>query len=68
MIGILQYTEDPIVSADILGNTHSAIFDAGLTAVLGEKNKLVKVVAWYDNEVGYAARLVELVEKWIRLM
>jgi glyceraldehyde 3-phosphate dehydrogenase len=67
MKGILQYTEDPIVSADIIGNTHSAIFDAGLTAVLGDKNKLVKVVAWYDNEMGYAARLVELVEKWAAL-
>jgi len=67
MKGILQYTEDPIVSADILGNPHSAIFDAGLTAVLGDKNKLVKVVAWYDNEVGYAARLVDLVEMWAQL-
>ncbi len=67
MKGILQYTEDCIVSADIIGNTHSAIFDAQLTAVLGEKNKLVKVVAWYDNETGYAARLVELVEKWMSL-
>lgn len=64
MKGILQYTEDPIVSADIIGNTHSAIFDAGLTAVLGDKNKLVKVVAWYDNEVGYASRLVELIAKF----
>jgi glyceraldehyde 3-phosphate dehydrogenase len=63
--GILEYTEDPIVSVDIIGNTHSAIFDAGLTAVLGEKNKLVKVVAWYDNEMGYAARLVELIEKFV---
>ena len=61
--GILEYTEDPIVSIDIIGNTHSAIFDAGLTAVLGEKKKLVKVVAWYDNEMGYATRLAELVEK-----
>jgi glyceraldehyde 3-phosphate dehydrogenase len=61
---IMQYTEDPIVSADIIGNPHSAVFDAGLTAVLGEKNKLVKVVAWYDNEMGYAARLVDLIEKW----
>lgn len=63
--GILEYTEDPIVSVDIIGNTHSAIFDAGLTAVLGEKNKLVKVVAWYDNEMGYATRLVELIEKFV---
>jgi glyceraldehyde 3-phosphate dehydrogenase len=62
--GILEYTEDPIVSVDILGNPHSAIFDAGLTAVLGDKNKLVKVVAWYDNESGYANRLVELVERF----
>lgn len=64
MKGILEYTEDPIVSADIIGNTHSAVFDAGLTAVLGDKNKLVKVVAWYDNEMGYASRLVELIEKF----
>ena len=62
--GILEYTEDPIVSVDIIGNTHSAVFDAGLTAVLGDKNKLVKVVAWYDNEMGYATRLVELIEKF----
>ncbi len=62
--GILEYTEDPIVSIDIIGNTHSAIFDAGLTAVLGDKHKLVKVVAWYDNETGYSSRLVELVEKF----
>lgn len=63
--GIMQYTEDPVVSVDILGNTHSAVFDAGLTAVLGDKNKLVKVVAWYDNEMGYAQRLVELIEKFV---
>lgn len=66
--GILEYTEDPIVSIDIIGNTHSAIFDAGLTAVLGEKNKLVKVVAWYDNEMGYSTRLVELVEKFGKMI
>jgi glyceraldehyde 3-phosphate dehydrogenase len=62
---ILQYTEDPIVSQDIIGNPYSAVFDAGLTAVLGDKNKLVKVVAWYDNEMGYAARLVDLIEMWV---
>ncbi len=62
--GILQYTEDPIVSMDIIGNPYSAIFDANLTAVLGDKNKLVKVVAWYDNEMGYSSRLVELIEKF----
>ncbi len=63
--GILQYTEDPIVSIDVIGNTHSAIFDSQLTAVLGEKNKLVKVVAWYDNEMGYSTRLVELIERFV---
>ena len=65
MKGILEYTEDPIVSMDIIGNPHSAIFDSLLTAVLGEKNKLVKVVAWYDNEVGYSNRLVDLIEKFV---
>jgi len=65
MKGILEYTEDPIVSMDIIGNTHSAIFDSQLTAVLGEKNKLVKVVAWYDNEIGYSNRLVDLIEKFV---
>ncbi|MCD4695928.1 MAG: type I glyceraldehyde-3-phosphate dehydrogenase [Bacteroidales bacterium] len=65
MKGLLEYTEDPIVSMDIIGNPHSAIFDAGLTAVLGEKNKLIKVIAWYDNEVGYSFRLMELVEKFV---
>lgn len=63
MRGILEYTEDPIVSVDVIGNRHSAVFDAGLTAVLGDKNKLVKVVAWYDNEMGYSARLVELIRR-----
>ncbi len=63
--GILEYTEDPIVSMDIIGNTHSAVFDSLLTAVLGDKNKLVKVVAWYDNEMGYSTRLVELIEKFV---
>lgn len=63
--GILEYTEDPIVSMDVIGNPHSAVFDAKLTAVLGDKNKLVKVVAWYDNEVGYSHRLAELVELFV---
>lgn len=55
--GILQYTEDPIVSIDIQENPHSCIFDAQLTSVVG---RLVKVVGWYDNEWGYSNRLVEL--------
>ncbi len=63
--GILQYTEDPIVSSDIIGNTHSAVFDANLTAVLGDDKKLVKIVAWYDNEMGYSSRLVELIERFV---
>ena len=58
--GILAYTEDPIVSVDILDYPHSCIFDAQLTSVVGG---LVKVVGWYDNEVGYSNRLVELALK-----
>jgi glyceraldehyde 3-phosphate dehydrogenase len=57
--GILEYTEDPIVSTDIIGNDHSCVFDAQLTSVL-EHGYLVKVVGWYDNECGYSARLTEL--------
>nr|WP_294949467.1 type I glyceraldehyde-3-phosphate dehydrogenase [uncultured Mucilaginibacter sp.] len=57
---ILEYTEDPIVSTDILGNPHSCIFDAQLTSVVGG---LVKVVGWYDNEMGYSSRLADLVKK-----
>jgi glyceraldehyde 3-phosphate dehydrogenase len=59
MAGILQYTEDPIVSSDIVGNPFSSIVDGGLTAVLD--GTLVKVVSWYDNEWGYSNRLVDLV-------
>ncbi len=58
--GILQYLEDPIVSADIVGNPYSSIFDPALTYVIGNKNNLVKTVAWYDNEWGYSNRSVEL--------
>jgi len=58
--GILEYTDEPIVSMDIVGNTHSCIFDAQLTSVIGN---MIKVVGWYDNEVGYANRLVDLVKK-----
>lgn len=56
--GILEYTEEQFVSSDILGNTHSSIVDASLTKTI---NKLVKVVAWYDNEVGISNRIAELV-------
>ncbi len=58
--GILQYAEDPIVSSDIVGNPHSSIFDPGTTYVLGNKNSMVKTLAWYDNEWGYSNRTVEL--------
>lgn len=60
MKSIISYTEDPIVSVDIINNPHSCIFDAQLTSIVGD---LVKVVGWYDNESGYSNRLVDLVEK-----
>jgi glyceraldehyde 3-phosphate dehydrogenase len=56
--GILAYTEDPIVSSDIVGSAYSSIFDAGLTNVIDDTQ--VKVIAWYDNEWGYSSRLVDL--------
>src|SRR5439155_14428196 len=58
--GIIQYTEDPIVSSDIVGNSHSCIFDAKSTMTNGN---MVKVMGWYDNEWGYSNRLVDLVSK-----
>jgi glyceraldehyde 3-phosphate dehydrogenase len=60
MRGILAYTEDPIVSVDIIGTTYSSIFDAQLTMTNGS---LVKVVSWYDNEYGYSNRLVDLASR-----
>jgi glyceraldehyde 3-phosphate dehydrogenase len=56
--GILAYTEDPIVSVDVIGNTNSCVFDAQLTSVI---DKMVKVVGWYDNEIGYSSRLIDLI-------
>ena len=58
--GILEYTEDPIVSIDIVGNPHSCIFDAEMTSVIG---KMVKIIGWYDNEIGYSSRIIDLIEK-----
>ena len=58
--GILEYTEDPIVSVDIVGNSHSSIFDSGMTMASGN---MVKILSWYDNEWGYSVRVVDLVEK-----
>jgi glyceraldehyde 3-phosphate dehydrogenase len=56
--GVLEYTEDPIVSIDIIGNTHSCIFDAQMTSVIGT---MVKIIGWYDNETGYSSRIVDLI-------
>jgi glyceraldehyde 3-phosphate dehydrogenase len=61
LAGIIEYTEDPIVSTDIIGNPHSSIFDASGTQVLG--GNLVKVMSWYDNEWGYSNRVVDLIER-----
>jgi glyceraldehyde 3-phosphate dehydrogenase len=60
--GILAYTEDPIVSTDVVGDPHSSIFDAGQTMAIGD-GKLIKAVSWYDNEWGYSNRCVELAGK-----
>jgi glyceraldehyde 3-phosphate dehydrogenase len=58
--GILEYTEDPIVSIDVVGNPHSCLYDAGFTSIVGN---MVKVLGWYDNEYGYSSRLVDLAQK-----
>lgn len=56
--GVLEYTTDPIVSIDIVGNTHSCIFDAQMTSVIGN---MVKIIGWYDNETGYSTRIIDLI-------
>ncbi|MDA9277255.1 type I glyceraldehyde-3-phosphate dehydrogenase [Flavobacteriaceae bacterium] len=61
--GILQYTQDPIVSIDIVGNTHSCILDSEMTSVIG---KMIKIIGWYDNETGYSSRIIDLVYKMSR--
>lgn len=58
--GILEYTVDPIVSIDIVGNTHSCIFDSQMTSVIGN---MVKIIGWYDNETGYSSRIIDLISK-----
>ena len=63
MKGILEYTEDPIVSVDVIHNRHSSIFDALSTMVNG---KMVKVLSWYDNEWGYSVRVIDLAEKMMK--
>ncbi|MBU4255976.1 MAG: type I glyceraldehyde-3-phosphate dehydrogenase, partial [Candidatus Thermoplasmatota archaeon] len=61
MNGIMEYTEEPIVSVDIIGNPHSAIIDGLSTGVLGGKSNMVKILSWYDNEWGYSCRLIDLI-------
>ena len=65
LAGILEYCTDPVVSSDIIGNPHSCIFDSALTQVTG--SRLLRVVAWYDNEWGYSSRVVDLAERLVRL-
>lgn len=60
MKGIVQYMEDPVVSVDIVGNQYSCVFDAEMTSVIG---KMVKIIAWYDNEYGYSSRILDLIKK-----
>jgi len=62
MNGVLEYTEDEIVSSDVIGNPNSSIFDSKLTLVNGN---MVKILSWYDNEFGYSNRLIDLL-KWIK--
>ncbi|PKP43854.1 MAG: type I glyceraldehyde-3-phosphate dehydrogenase [Bacteroidetes bacterium HGW-Bacteroidetes-13] len=57
--GILTYTEDPIVSVDVIGNQASCVFDALMTSVIGD---MVKIIGWYDNETGYSARIIDLIQ------
>ncbi|HVR33366.1 MAG TPA: type I glyceraldehyde-3-phosphate dehydrogenase [Acidimicrobiia bacterium] len=66
LAGIVQYSEDPLVSTDIIGNPHSSIFDAPSTQVLG--GNLVKVLSWYDNEWGYSNRVVDLIDRLAELL
>jgi glyceraldehyde 3-phosphate dehydrogenase len=61
LAGILEYTDDPIVSTDVIGSSYSSIFDSGLTSVIGGTQ--LKVIAWYDNEWGYSSRLVDLAQR-----
>lgn len=61
--GILQYTQDPIVSIDIVGNSHSCVLDSEMTSVIG---KMIKIIGWYDNETGYSSRIIDLMYKMSR--
>jgi glyceraldehyde 3-phosphate dehydrogenase len=66
--GIMAYTEEPLVSSDIIGDSHSSIVDGLSTMVLGKKNNLVKIMSWYDNEWSFACRLIDLVKFVLRKM
>jgi glyceraldehyde 3-phosphate dehydrogenase len=61
--GTLQYTQDPIVSIDIVGNSHSCVLDSEMTSVIG---KMIKIIGWYDNETGYSSRIIDLMYKMSR--
>jgi glyceraldehyde 3-phosphate dehydrogenase len=62
--GVMEYTEDPIVSSDIIGNPHSCIFDSGITSA---NENLIKIMGWYDNEAGYSARMADMTEHFANL-
>ena len=64
--GIMQYSEDPLVSSDIIGNAHSCVFDSEYTSVMG--GRMVKVIGWYDNEWGYSNRVADLLERMAALL
>ncbi|HEX6378905.1 MAG TPA: hypothetical protein VFZ60_07500, partial [Nitrososphaeraceae archaeon] len=66
--GIMAYTEEPLVSSDIIGESHSSIVDGLSTMVLGTKYNLVKVMSWYDNEWSFACRLIDLVKFVLKKM
>jgi len=66
--GIMAYTEEPLVSSDIIGESHSSIVDGLSTMVLGKKSNLIKIMSWYDNEWSFACRLIDLVKFVIRKM
>ena len=59
LVGVLQYTDEPLVSSDIIGNPYSSIFDSAITKMIGPK--MLKVLSWYDNELGYSSRMVDMV-------
>ncbi len=59
--GIMEYSEEPLVSTDIIGNPHSAIIDGLSTKVIGESGNFLKILSWYDNEWGYSCRIVDLI-------